>query len=105
MNKSKLKVMKIIHGYPPYYMAGSEVYTYNLCNELSKHIKISIFSRIEDEFRNVYELDESTENGIEILRVNKPFKDYTFRSKYIDNRLAEIFENYLLKIRSCLEKP
>ncbi|MFX1298624.1 MAG: glycosyltransferase family 4 protein [Promethearchaeota archaeon] len=97
-NKKKINVLKIIHGYPPYYMAGSEVYTYNLCNELSKHVDVSIFTRIEDEFKEIYEIDESNENKIKILRVNKPFIDYTFRSKYIDRKLAEIFEEYLLKI-------
>ncbi len=90
--------MKIIHGYPPYYTAGSEIYTYTLCKELSNYVNISIFTRIEDEFKDIYEIDESNKNKIKIIRVNKPFRDYTFRSKYIDEKLAEIFEEYLLKI-------
>ena len=94
----KLKVLKVIHGYPPYYMAGSEVYSYNLCNELSKNCDISIFTRIEDDFGNPYEVLKSNDNGIEIIRVNKPSRDYTFRSKYIDKRLAQIFEDYFQKI-------
>ena len=96
--KNKLKVLKIIHGYPPYYMAGSEVYTANLCNELSKHLNVSIFSRIEDSFSKSYEIKESTENGTEIFRINKPMRDYTFRSKYNDEKMADVFEKYLLKI-------
>ena len=41
MIKSKnLNILKIIHGYPPYYMAGSEVYTFNLSNELSMFFNI-----------------------------------------------------------------
>jgi len=90
-----LKVLKVIHGYPPYYMAGSEVYTANFCNEISKKVDLSIFTRIEDEFTKPYYCSESKENGIRIIRVNKPSRDYTFRSKYQDIRMAKIFEHYL----------
>ena len=95
---NKLKILKVIHGYPPYYIAGSEVYSYNLCNELSKTCDVSVFTRIEDDFRKPYEVSESNENGIEIIRINKPGRDYTFRSKYIDKRMARIFEDYIQKI-------
>jgi len=93
-----LKVLKVIHGYPPYYLAGSEVYTANFCNEISKKVDLSIFTRIEDEFTKPYYCSESRENGIRIIRVNKPSRDYTFRSKYQDIRMAKIFEYYLDEI-------
>ncbi len=93
-----LKVLKVIHGYPPYYMAGSEVYTANFCNEISKKVELSIFTRIEDEFTKPYNCSESRKNGIRIMRVNKPSRDYTFRSKYHDIRMTKIFEHYLDKI-------
>jgi len=95
--KKKLKILVVIHGFPPYYMAGSEVYAYNKCIELSKKHEVIVFTRIEDEFLESYNLSESVENGITIIRVNKPSRDYTFRSKYQDFRMAEIF-------RKCLEK-
>lgn len=95
----KIKVLHIIHGYPPYYMAGSEVYTQNLCKELSKSLDITVFSRIENEYLKPYEIIETPDNSIKIIRVNKPGRDYTFRSKYIDEKLAKIFEKYLEKIK------
>ena len=93
-----LKVLKVIHGYPPHYMAGSEVYTANFCNEISKKVDLSIFTRIEDEFTKPYNCSESRENGIRIIRVNKPSRDYTFRSKYQDIRMIKIFQHYLDEI-------
>jgi len=93
-----LKVLKVIHGYPPYYMAGSEIYTANFCNEISKKVDLSIFTRIEDEFTKPYNCSESKENGIRIIRVNKPSRDYTFRSKYQDIKMAKIFEHFLDEI-------
>jgi glycosyltransferase involved in cell wall biosynthesis len=97
--KQKLKILVIIHGFPPYYMAGSEVYAYNKCTELSKRHEVFLFTRIEDEFQNSYKITESFENGIKIIRVNKPERDYTFRSKYQDFRTARIFREYLIKIQ------
>lgn len=98
---SELKILKIIHGYPPYYMAGSEVYTYNLCNELKKHpqLSLTLFTRIEDLYLPPYYIEKSMEGGIRVIRVNKPQRDYLFRDKYIDKTMARIFEKYLEKIQ------
>jgi glycosyltransferase involved in cell wall biosynthesis len=97
--EKRLKILVIIHGFPPYYMAGSEVYTYNKCLELSKKHKIIIFTRIEDEFQKPYEITQSIENHIDIIRVNKPGRDYTFRSKYQDLKMAKIFKKYLIRLQ------
>ena len=99
IKNKKLHILKIIHGYPPYYMAGSEVYTFHLCNELSKSFKITIFTRVEDDFQKPYTIKESNENSIRLIRVNKPSRDYTFRSKYEDNKIANIFEKYLVEVK------
>ena len=95
--KQKLKILVVIHGFPPYYMAGSEIYAYNKCIELSKRHEVILFTRIEDEFQKSYRITESIENGINIIRVNKPNRDYTFRNKYQDFRMAKLFEGYLEK--------
>jgi len=100
MRKYKnLNILKIIHGYPPYYMAGSEVYTFNLSQEMSKFFNITIFTRVEDDFQKPYAIKESNENGITIIRVNKPSRDYTFRSKYEDHKMAKIFEKCLVRVK------
>ena len=98
----KLKILVVIHGFPPYYMAGSEVYAFNKCIELSKRHEIIVFTRIEDEFQKSYFLSESIENGIRIIRVNKPGRDYTFRSKYQDFKIAQIFRGYIEKLQPDL---
>jgi len=100
--KKKLKLLIIIHRFPPYYMAGSEVYTFNKCIELSKNHDVTVFTRIEDEFQKPYNVSESVENGIKIIRVNKPSRDYTFKSKYQDFRMVDIFREYLENIQPDL---
>jgi len=95
----KLKILVVIHGFPPYYMAGSEVYAYNKCIELSKKHEITVFTRIENEFQKSYSFSESIEDRIRIIRVNKPSRDYTFRSKYQDFKIAQIFRGYIDKFQ------
>lgn len=95
----KLKILVVIHGFPPYYTAGSEIYAYNKCLELSKKHEVIVFTRIEDEFQEAYTLTKSVENEITIIRVNKPSRDYTFRSKYQDFRMVEIFKKCIEKFR------
>ena len=45
-----MRVLKIIHGYPPRYNAGSEVYSQTLCAELSRRHEVHVFTREENPF-------------------------------------------------------
>lgn len=90
-----MKIAKVIHGFPPYYMAGSEVYSYNLCSELSKKHDVWVFTRVEDPYSPLYEVRQEELNDMQVARVNKPPRDYTFRSKYEDERLERVFERWL----------
>jgi len=92
-----MKILVVIHGYPPYYMAGSEVYTFNLCNELSKKHKVEVFSRYENPYEDHYTTLIDEVEGVTVTRVNKPSRDYTFKDKYLDPKIDELFDN---KIKS-----
>ena len=45
-----MKILKVIHGYPPLFNAGSEVYSQTLCNELSKENEVHVFTREENPY-------------------------------------------------------
>ncbi len=47
-----MRILKVIHGYPPLYNAGSEVYSQTLCVELSKRHEVHVFTREENPFVN-----------------------------------------------------
>ena len=54
-----MRVLEIIHGYPPDYNAGSENYTEIVVNELAKRgHEVAIFCRIQDHSRPEFELSE-----------------------------------------------
>lgn len=45
-----MKILKVIHGYPMRYNAGSEIYSQMLCQGLAEHHEVHVFSRVEDSF-------------------------------------------------------
>lgn len=94
-----MKILQVIHGFPPYYMAGSEVYTYNLCKELNKDHEIFVFTRIENPYKEPYEYYDEGYKGLKVRRINKPKRDYAFTEKYLDDKLDDIFSEYLDEIK------
>jgi len=90
-----MKILKVIHGYPPYYMAGSEVYTYNIVNELTRHAEVAVFTRVENPYEPSYATSDSLESNVLIRRVNKPSRDYTFHDKYKDERINDEFRQMM----------
>ncbi len=45
-----MRILKVIHGYPPLYSAGSEVYSQNLCHGLAENHEVHVFTREENTF-------------------------------------------------------
>ncbi len=93
-----MRVLQIIHGYPPYYMAGSEVYTYNLSNELTKYAEVYVFTRMENPYENAYSHLDEVINEVKIRRINKPLRDYTLEDKYLDLKMDAALRKYIQRI-------
>lgn len=93
-----MRILQVIHGYPPHYMAGSEVYTYNLCKELARKHDVTVFSRVEDPYEREYDVKEDVLDSVSIIRVNKPSRDYTFRSKFMDRTMDGIFRKHVTEL-------
>jgi len=95
-----MKILKVIHGFPPDYMAGSEIYSYHLVKELQKQgEEVSVFSRAENQFHPNYKIYRENFDGIDILRVNKPKRDYKYSDKFFDLEMDQIFRDEVKKIQ------
>ncbi len=86
-----MHILKIIHGYPPNYNAGSEVYSQSICNELSKQHKVSVFTREE----NPYSLDfavrhQNANDNLNFYFVNNPQGKDGYRHKQLDDNFAKL---------------
>ena len=91
-----MRILLIIHGYPPFYMAGSEVYTYNLARQLAKSNDVFVFHRIEDKEKPLYQVVDTVDCGVNIRYINnyEP-QNATFYDKYLNPRIDDEFREYV----------
>lgn len=94
-----MRILLVIHGYPPYYMAGSEVYTYNLARELAKTNEVFVFHRIEDKDIPLHQFFDSFEEGVHIRKINnyEP-TPATFYDKYLNPVIDDAFREYVKRV-------
>lgn len=86
-----MHILKIIHGYPPNYNAGSEVYSQSICNELSKQNKVSVFTREENPYASCFSIREQKINdNLTLYFVNNPQGKDGYRHKQMDDSFAEL---------------
>ncbi|MDP2341487.1 MAG: glycosyltransferase [Deltaproteobacteria bacterium] len=90
-----MKILKVIHGYPMRYNAGSEVYTQTLCQGLADRHTVDVFTREEDAFAPDFRL--RTEHDVDDPRVtlhvvNNPRLKDRYRAAGVDQRFAEVLD-------------
>lgn len=90
-----MRILKVIHGYPMRYNAGSEVYSQTLCQGLVGRHEIHVFTREEDAFAPDFRL--RSENDVDDPRitlhvVNNPRLKDRYRAAGIDQRFAEVLD-------------
>lgn len=70
--KTEMHILKIIHGFPPEYNAGSEVYTQSIVTELAKKNKLTVFTREENDYEADFKFRKETKGVIDFVFVNMP---------------------------------
>lgn len=90
-----MKILKVIHGYPMRYNAGSEVYSQTLCHGLADRHEVHVFTREEDAFAPDFRLRterDADDPRITIHLVNNPRLKDRYRAVGVDQRFAEVLE-------------
>lgn len=91
-----MHILKIIHGFPPLYNAGSEVYSKSIVKELSKKHKVSVFTREENTYTPDFQIrEEFVSENIGLYFVNNPQGKDGYRHKAID----DIFEELIIRLQ------
>lgn len=86
-----MHILKIIHGYPPDYNAGSEVYSQSICNELSKYHKVSVVTREENPFAPCFFIrKKNIHENLTLYYINNPQGKDGYRHKTMDQNFAEL---------------
>ena len=86
-----MHILKIIHGYPPNYNAGSEVYSQSICNELSKYHRVSVFTREENPYSPDFAVrHENANDNLNFYFVNNPQGKDGYGHKQLDDNFAKL---------------
>lgn len=92
--ESILKILKVIHGYPPLYSAGSEVYSQTLCNKLvHQGHEVIVFTREENAYAQEYSVNWSSDPlcpEIKIARINMAHSKDGYRHAAVDKAFRKI---------------
>lgn len=89
-----MKILQIIHGYPPTYNAGSEVYTQSICNELKKRHQITVFTREENLYTADYVIRSEKKDDLDFYFVNMAREKDGYNQEKVNQYFAEILESY-----------
>jgi glycosyltransferase involved in cell wall biosynthesis/MoaA/NifB/PqqE/SkfB family radical SAM enzyme len=84
-----MKIMQVIHGYPPIYNAGSEIYTQTLSNGLTSRHEVNVFTREEDPFRPDFDLRvafDPLNSDIKLYIINIPRSKDRYRHVEVDDK-------------------
>lgn len=88
-----MHILKIIHGYPPHYNAGSEVYSQSICNQLSKSNSVSVFTREQNPYAPDFEIrHEQVSSNLNLYFVNNPNGKDGYRHQTIDDNFKKLVE-------------
>ncbi len=92
-----MRLLQVIHGYPPRYNAGSEVYTQTLTRALAARHEVRVFTRHEDPFapnhRSIDENDE-VEPRVRLRVVNNSESRDRYRHPEIDREFERLIDEF-----------
>ena len=93
-----MKVLQVIHGYPPRYNAGSEIYTQTISRGLVRmgH-EVNVFTREESQFQPEYSLREEGDEGEPRIRlhvVNMPRSRERYQHDIVDDHFEQVVETF-----------
>jgi glycosyltransferase involved in cell wall biosynthesis len=90
-----MKILKIIHGYPMRFNAGSEVYSQQLCQGLADEHEVHVFTREEDIFKPDYVMhaeEDLIDPRVKLHVINIPRLRWLQRYQHdeVDQRFKEL---------------
>ena len=96
-----MRILHVIHTYPPFSRAGSENYVEALAQaQISSGHEAAVFHRVDQPDRPEYEVTESRVAGADVVRLNHTFREWTgFEASYKSGPIAEAFGAWLDRLR------
>lgn len=91
-----MRIVHVIHTFPPYSRAGSENYCEALAHQQAASHEVAVFHRIAEGEQPEYEVTEDRAGDVLIARLNRTFRDATgFEHTYRSDPAAAAFGEFL----------
>jgi glycosyltransferase involved in cell wall biosynthesis len=92
-----MKILKVIHGYPRRYNAGSEVYSQMLCQGLAVKHDVHVFTREENPFRSDYEIHQETDPDdqnvtLHLINLLSDRNRYRYQHQELDLKFSQLLD-------------
>jgi glycosyltransferase involved in cell wall biosynthesis len=104
-NRNSIRVLFVVHGFPPDTIGGTQLYVHGLAKELkARGHKVNVIYPIRDSSLPMYSITEGKYNDIDISQMNVSAnfscEDAFHVSKSLKNdRVADVFATYLAKLK------
>ncbi len=105
LDDGKLKILYVVHGFPPDTWAGTEVYTLNLATEMKRRgHEVAIFCRVPAESGSDREfaVRETEFEGLRVMRMTHRLDHASLRESYAQPRAEAAFAEVLQSERPDL---
>ncbi len=95
-----MRIVQVVHGLPPAYLGGTEIYAATLAQELARQgHTVSVFTRGEAARQPEYALETTQDGQVEITRINHTRRDClnftdSYRNDTIAARFGEVLDRF-----------
>jgi glycosyltransferase involved in cell wall biosynthesis len=104
LDRTKLKILYVVHGFPPDTWAGTEIYTYNLASEMQRRgHEVTILTRVPAS-KSVAEggpadfsIEDTNFQGLRVLRMTHRLEHKSLRESFRQPRAEAAFRALLLR--------
>ena len=98
LREDSVKILKVIHGYPNRYSAGSEVYSQTLCHELvNQGHEVVVFTRQENAYKREYSIEWEVDldcPDIKVCLINMAHSRDGYRHSVVDREFGKLLDQY-----------
>ncbi len=94
--RQRLRILFVLHGFPPQTRAGTEIYTVNLAKAFAREHDVFVFHRLEDQASDNYSLSESEFDGLKVFRVVNNLNYHgiqeTFSNRHVERGFVQVLD-------------
>lgn len=95
-----MRILHVSHELPPYELAGTAIYTWNIARAQAEDHDVFVFARLQDPKQRPYQAHTEVRDGLTIRFVNKADLEWSpFEHSYVDPRMEKMFRDFLEEVR------